>query len=216
MSEALTVYFSLRSPYSWLALHRLERLGARLTAALRLVPIYPRAGSNAPDPATNHARFRYIVEDVGRVAAAYGFRMKPPASLDVRWEIPHAAFSWADEQGRGLSFAREAGTARFVRGQDLGSLQVLGEIATIVGLAPEPALAAAQDPGRHARIEAGITAAGAAGVIGVPFFVYAGHRFWGNDRLDWVLREIDRAEGRPVTSLERDACFAPPWSPDGA
>jgi 2-hydroxychromene-2-carboxylate isomerase len=216
MSDALTVYFSLRSPYSWLALHRLERLGARLAVPMRLVPVYPRDGSNAPDPATNHARFRYLVEDASRIAQAYGLRMRPPVSLDCRWELPHAAFTFADDQGRGLAFAREAATARFTRAADLGSLEVLGEIASIVGLPPDAVVAAAQDPGRHARIEAGITAAGQAGVIGVPYFVYKGHRFWGNDRLDWLLREIDRDAGRPVTDLERDACFAPPWSPDGA
>jgi 2-hydroxychromene-2-carboxylate isomerase len=214
MSETVTAYFSLRSPYSWLALHRLERLGERLGAPLTLVPVFPRDASSAPNPVTQHARFRYLLEDVGRMASAYGLTIRPPASLDVAWELPHAAFSFAAEAGLGLPFALAAFEARFTRSRDLGSLDELAEIATLVGLDPLRVVEAAKDPARHARIDAGISAANQAGVIGVPFFVYAGKRFWGNDRLEWLLREIDRTNGRPIASLEGDACFRPAWSPD--
>lgn len=213
MTEPLTVYFSFRSPYSWLALHRLERLGARLDTELRLVPVYPRPDSGFRDPAANHARLRYLIEDVGRMAQAYGLTMKLPASVDVRWELSHAAFTYAQEQQRGLAFAVAASSARFVRGRDLGDPGILGEIAEIVGLDPTGLVEAAEDPARHAQLEAGIAAAIHAGVFGVPFFVYEGHHFWGNDRLDWVLREIDRAHGRPTRDLSGTACLSAAWLP---
>jgi len=214
MSEPLTVYFSFRSPYSWLALYRLERLGPRLGAELRLLPVHPRAGSGFNDPAANHARLRYLIEDVGRMAQAYGLALRLPRSVDVRWVLPHAAFTFAQEQDRGLAFAVAASTARFGRGRDLGDLAVLEEVAAIVGLDPAGVVEAAQDPARHAQVEAGITAGMQAGVFGVPFFVYEGHHFWGNDRLEWVLREIDHAHGRLVPDLGGAACLAPPWTPD--
>jgi 2-hydroxychromene-2-carboxylate isomerase len=216
MSETLTAYFSLRSPYSWLALHRLDRLGARLGASLQLVPIYPRGDVSFNDPAANHARMRYLIEDVGRTAAAYGLALRPPPSVDTRWELSHAACTYAEDEGLALPFALAAANARFARGQDLGALDVLEEIAGIVGLDPARVIEAAQDPVRHARVDAGITAARQAGVIGVPFFVYAGKRFWGNDRLEWVLREIDRTRGLAVPELRGAACFAPPWVPTGS
>jgi 2-hydroxychromene-2-carboxylate isomerase len=28
------------------------------------------------------------------------------------------------------------------------------------------------------------------GVFGFPFFVYAGQKFWGNDRIEWLVRAI--------------------------
>jgi 2-hydroxychromene-2-carboxylate isomerase len=200
MSEPLTVYFSLRSPYSWLALHRLERLGPRLGAELRLVPVYPREGSAFQNPAANHARLRYRIEDVGRMAQAYGLSVRLPPSADVRWELSHAAFTFAQERERGLAFALAAGSARFSRGRDLGDLAVLEEVAAIVGLDPAAV--------------AGITAGMQQGVFGVPFFVYEGHHFWGNDRLEWVLREIDRSQGRAVPDLDGASCLRPPWMPD--
>ena len=213
MSEPLTVYFSFRSPYSWLALHRLDRLGDRLGAELRLVPVYPRPESGFNDPAASHARFRYLIEDVGRMAQAYGVTMKLPASVDVRWELSHAAFTYAQEQERGLAFAVAASNARFARGRDLGDPGVLGEVAAIVGLDPAAVADAADDPARHAQVEAGITAAMHAGVFGVPFFVYENRHFWGNDRPEGVLREIDRSHGPPVRDLSGAACLAPPWIP---
>lgn len=213
MSEPLTAYFSFRSPYSWLALHRLERLGSRLGTELRLVPVYPRANSGFNDPAANHAHLRYLIEDVGRMAQAYGLTLKLPPSVDVRWELSHAAFTFAQERDRGLAFAVAASNARFRRGRDLGDPAVLGEVAAIVGLDPALVAEAAEDPARHAQVEAGITAGMHAGVFGVPFFVYEGHHFWGNDRLDWVLREIDRARGLPVPELIGEACLGPAWLP---
>jgi 2-hydroxychromene-2-carboxylate isomerase len=38
----------------------------------------------------------------------------------------------------------------------------------------------------------------------VPYFVYRGETFWGNDRIDWLVRAIRRAHGMPVVDLSRD------------
>lgn len=214
MTQAVTLYFSLRSPYSWLALHRLDRLGDRLGAKLRMVPVYPRGEPGFNDPAASPLRLRYLLQDVGRMARAYGLEVRPPPSVDTRWELPHAAWTHADDEGRGLAFALAAGSARFGRGRDLGLLEVLGEVAQEVGLEPSRVIEAAQDPARHARVDAGIAEARDAGVFGVPYFVHSGQHYWGNDRLEWLLRELDRAHGRCVEDLGGEACVAPPWRPD--
>jgi 2-hydroxychromene-2-carboxylate isomerase len=214
MSDALTVYFSLRSPYSWLALHRLSQLGDGLGAPLELVPVFPRGDTNVPDPATNHAKFRYMLEDVLRVSQAYGLALRPPASLDTRWELSHAAVLYAQEEGLGLEFSLAAASARFTRSRDLGSIEVLEEIATIVGLDAARVGEAAQDPARHGRVYASIERSQKAGVIGVPFFVWQGQHFWGNDRMDWLLREMDRARNIAVSELTGPACLAPAWMPE--
>jgi 2-hydroxychromene-2-carboxylate isomerase len=211
MSDALTLYFSLRSPYSWLALHRLSQLGDGLDAPLELVPIFPRGDTAAPDPATNHAKFRYMLEDVLRVSQAYGLALRPPPSLDTRWELSHAAVLYAQEQGLGLEFSLAAANARFTRSRDLGSIEVLEEVAAIVGLEPAGVREAAQDPVRHGQVYAAIERAQKAGVIGVPFFVFQGQHFWGNDRMDWLLREMDRARNASVSELTGPACLAPVW-----
>lgn len=214
MSDVLTVHFSLRSPYSWLALHRLTKLGPRLGVPLSLVPLFPKPGQDGvPDPATSHARFRYTVEDAARIAAAYGLAMRPPASLDTRWELPHAACAFADAAGRGLAFAVAAGAARFTRARDLGDPEVIAEIATLVDLDPDATVAAARDAVWQAKVEAGQVRARQQGVFGVPFFLFRDQRFFGNDRLEWLLREIDRAAGRSPSDLAGEGCLQPVWTP---
>ena len=32
--------------------------------------------------------------------------------------------------------------------------------------------------------------AGTDGVFGFPFFLFRGQRFWGNDRIEWLVRAI--------------------------
>ncbi len=178
------------------------------------MPIFPRGDVSAPDPATNHAKFRYMLEDVLRVSQAYGLAMRPPASLDTQWELPHAAVLYAQEEGLGLEFSLAAASARFTRGRDLGAVEVLEEIAMIVGLDAARVREAARDPARHGQVYASIERAQKAGVIGVPFFVFQGKHFWGNDRIEWLLREMDRSRDVPVHDVHGPACLAPVWTPE--
>lgn len=213
LADVVTLYFSLRSPYSWLALHRIDRLPASQRPPLALIPVYPRADAVEPATTADPARFRYVVEDMFRMATAYGLTAKPPASLDTRWELPHAAFLHAEAHGCGFAFALEASKARFTESLDVGCDDALGRLATRVGLDPTALVAAAHDVTNHRRVEAGIDRAREAGVFGVPTFVFRGQRFWGNDRFDWLLREIDRAEGRPIADLSGSRCIDAPWRP---
>ena len=50
------------------------------------------------------------------------------------------------------------------------------------------------------------------GAFGVPLFIIRGERFWGNDRLDWLLRAVARSQGREVTDLAAEP-LAPVYSP---
>ena len=34
------------------------------------------------------------------------------------------------------------------------------------------------------------------GVFGIPFFIYQGQMFWGNDRIEWLVREIQLQTGK--------------------
>jgi hypothetical protein len=49
-------------------------------------------------------------------------------------------------------------------------------------------------------------------LFGVPLFVYRDGRYWGNDRLEWVLRDIAGATGLDTPDLSEDV-FACPFEP---
>ena len=75
--------------------------------------------------------------------------------------------------------------AVFVEGQVI-TRDVLGELASEIGLARSELIAALDAPDVIAKHEAVLDRAIQDGVFGVPTFVVAGQVFWGNDRLPLV------------------------------
>jgi 2-hydroxychromene-2-carboxylate isomerase len=190
--DVIRFYWSFRSPYAWLAAHRVERMLAGLPVRLAWIPVYP-----PPDPAampnnpTNvPAKIRYVWEDTQRFADAYGLSFKPPEQVDTDWAKPHTAFLYAEAEGCGPDFVREGFAARFTRGEDLASDQVLSAIALHVGLEPERVISAATDSEFRGRLAKGFESAGRDAIFGVPTFIYRSQMFFGNDRLEWLLKTI--------------------------
>ena len=83
--------------------------------------------------------------------------------------------------------------------------------AQAAGLDGDEALAVAHDPKWKDAVMAGFSHTRDDGAFGVPLFIYRGERFWGNDRLDWLLREVARSEGREPADLAADP-LAPVYS----
>lgn len=67
--------------------------------------------------------------------------------------------------------------------------EVLAGIAERSGLDRQEFLAALQDARYEAALERSNKEAEADGVFGFPFFIYEGQKFWGNDRLEWLVQE---------------------------
>lgn len=207
--ETIDFYFSFRSPYAWLAFHRVDRVLAGLPVRLRHVPVFP-VGEFPNDPARVPTKLEYLLADVTRIATAYGLPVRFSAdSTGTPWMRPHAAFAFAETQGRGEAFARVLFAARFSHGRDIGADAVLADAANAVELDPAAVVQAADDPAVQQRVMVGMVGAKKAGVFGVPTFVYREARFWGNDRLEWLRRAILQDLGQPVPDLAADPT-APP------
>ncbi len=210
MDERVEVFFSFRSPYSWMGCHRLERVKERLPGiTLEYIPVFPPPGAPEPVISADPRRLNYAFEDVARFATAYGLEIHQPATRDTVWMRPHAAFLAARDAGRAAAFIEEAYRARFQHSCDLADDLVLAGVAEAAGLAPGLVLEAADSPARHDQVKAGLLDFVKLGLFGVPAFVFRGQRFWGNDRLEWLVRAVDQAAGRPVTDLCSDPLGSP-------
>lgn len=199
--EQVRFYFSFRSPYSWLAFHRIDPALAGLPVTLDRIPVFPPPNF-ANDPAKVPAKAKYIRTDIGRIAEAYGFAYRVPDALDCEWVRPHAVFLRAKDEGKDLAFGKALYEARWSRGLDVGDNAVMREAALSAGLDANTALAAADDAAYHRRVWEGmIQGAGEDDIFGVPYFVFRGDRYWGNDRIEWLVRAIRRAHGMPVVDL---------------
>ena len=202
--DQVRFYFSFRSPYSWLAFLRIGPALAKLPVELDVIPVFPPPDF-PNDPTAVPAKAAYITRDVQRIADAYGLEVKLPDKLDTDWIRPHAAFLFAKDAGKGDAFAKALFAARWQQGLDVGENAVMTNAARATGVDPDGLVAAADDEPMHKRVWTGMMqAAGEDGIFGVPYFAYRGETFWGNDRIEWLVRAIRRAHGMPVVDLRSD------------
>jgi 2-hydroxychromene-2-carboxylate isomerase len=202
--DTIRFYFSFRSPYSWLAFLRIEAALVGHDVALEYIPVFPPPNF-VNDPAAVPNKVKYITQDLMRIAEAYGLRARSPSKIDTEWIRPHAAFLYARDQGKTQPFGRALFAARFMHDRDVGEEAVLHDVAVECGLEPAALLQAAGDTSYQTRVMEGmIRGAQEDAIFGVPYFVYRGETFWGNDRIEWLVRAIRRVRGLPVVDLSRD------------
>jgi 2-hydroxychromene-2-carboxylate isomerase len=202
--DEIRFYFSFRSPYSWLAFLRIEAALAQLPVRLEYIPVFPPSDF-ANDPAAVPNKLAYIQRDITRIAEAYGFATKSLDKVDTEWIRPHAAYIYAADQGKAQAFGRGVFEARFMRAKDVAEEAVLREVARGCGLDEDACAKAAADEGYQTRVVKGmIRGVQEDAIFGVPYFVFRGETFWGNDRIDWLVRSIRKASGTPVVDLTKD------------
>jgi len=218
MSLEVDLYWSFRSPYSYLATPRLARLAERYDLDIRVRPVLPLAVRTPDFFDRVHPLWpRYLILDIKRVADYHGLPIgwpRPdPVLMDERGRYPaeqpriHRLTRLgvaAAERGRGLPFLEEVSRLIWsgeVEGWDRGEhLARAGERAGVDLAELEAALEA--DPDRYAEaIEANQRALEAAGHWGVPTTVFRDEPFFGQDRIElllWRLRQHglkERARG---------------------
>ncbi len=185
---AVRAWFSFRSPYSYLGMHKALKAGI----PLQLVATWPEgevASTSTP------RRMTYLIEDCTRLFEEEGLPFAPPVDVE-KWVRPHGAFYAAAQQGKGEAFLMRAYQARWSESKDLGDPATIAELAEEVGVDPQAAAAAMDDPAIHKELLAKQKEFAQDEPVGVPFFVYEGQRFWGQDRVEALCRHIAKIHGR--------------------
>jgi 2-hydroxychromene-2-carboxylate isomerase len=190
-------WFGYNSPYSMLAHHRIETLLKGHDIRIRYRPWF--TGVHLPD--YDSPKVQYVVEDVIRLARAYGLALRPGSYVDLGAAC--RGFLMAREQGCARVYNEGIHRARWFEARDISDPDVLRSIAAGCGLEKgtfEEALAG----GRVADAkETELEDARAAGVFGHPFLMFEGQKFWGNDRLEWLLEAITQAAPAPLADAVR-------------
>ncbi|AXL91914.1 isomerase [Streptomyces sp. CB09001] len=200
MTTRTIFYFSLRSPYSWLAHRELTRRRPRVAAELEWVPYWePDARSERLLAESGHAfvytamsrpKHFYILADVRRLATARGLKVTWPVDRDPVWEVPHLAWLAARAHGRGTEFADRVYTARWLEGRNICDPATIAALADESGLDPAELAGAADHPGLREEGARALRRAVEDGVFGVPYFINGHDKYWGLDRLDAFLATL--------------------------
>lgn len=209
MTLAADLYFSFRSPYSYLAVGRYRALAESYNLEIALRPVYPLAIRQPDFFERNHPNWlRYTFLDMVRVAQFHGIPFGPPqpdpivqdiATRTIAAEQPYIRRitrlgQAAARRGKGLAFAHEAGMLIWGGAENWHEGEHLAGAAERAGLdlAQLDAEAAAQPDELDAEITANQQALEDAGHWGVPTLVFDGEPFFGQDRIDMATWRMEQ------------------------
>ena len=210
MTLTYDLYWSFRSPYSYMLTPRLQELERQFDVQGRIRPVYPLAVRTPEFFETRDPLwFSYFVADIHREAAFLGmpFRwprpdpvLMDPATRTYPKEQPHIhrltqMGALAAELGRGLDYLAEV--SRTIWSGEVDAWHEgdhLERAAARAGLdgAELARRAAAEAERLDAVVEANQVAQREAGHYGVPMLAFDGEPFFGQDRFDqfrWRLEQ---------------------------
>lgn len=187
MAQSIEYYFSVLSPFTYLAGTRLETIAARHGASIQYRPcdiakILAETGG-LPVPQRHPSRLAYRAQELQRIAK----RNKMPITLQpAHWPtnpVPaSAALISAQEAGHSIGLVAHALLrAVWAEEKDIAEETVLEAAFAAHGVSFDTG--AVFNEAVLSTYERNTRQAVDAGVFGAPFYIVGEQRFWGQDRL---------------------------------
>jgi 2-hydroxychromene-2-carboxylate isomerase len=209
MTLTADLYFSFRSPYSYLAVGRYRAMTEAYDLEIALRPVWPLAIREPDFFERNHPKWLgYTMRDMMRVAQFHGIPFGAPrpdpivqdtATRRIAEDQPHifriTRFGQAAaRRGKGLAFAHEAGRLIWGGAEGWNEGDYLTQAAARAGLDLAELDAEGQRDAQalDAEIAANQQALEAAGHWGVPTLVFDGEPFFGQDRIEIVRWRMEQ------------------------
>lgn len=200
MTDTRTIefFFDIGSSYSYLAATQIERVGAETGLPVRWRPfllgaVFKATGNDMP--ARLPAKARYMLEDMTRWAEDYGI----PFQLNSRFPLVTLRTQRALCAIERIDPAKIAPVALalfrtfWAEDGDPTSDAEIGKAATTAGLDPAAVIASIDAQETKDLLRANTDDAVSRGAFGAPAIYVGDMMFWGNDRLDLLVRTVRRA-----------------------
>jgi 2-hydroxychromene-2-carboxylate isomerase len=185
---ACEMWLSFRSPYSYLALERIEGVLEGVPLVLR--PVLPMVTRGLPLPTVKKL---YIARDAKREADRLGIpfgEICDPLGKGVEHCI--AIAHWADQRGQLLAFAKSAMRAIWAEARDMAEYVDLRHVVERAGLPWPEARAALGDPAAVKWAQGNMADLSVIGLWGVPSFRAGDFVAWGQDRMPLLADRLRR------------------------
>jgi 2-hydroxychromene-2-carboxylate isomerase len=197
MRHTVDYFFAPNSPWTYLGHARFSRLIKASGAQLRVLPVdlgdVFSVSGGLPLPKRAPQRQAYRLLELKRFSAVLGVplnvqpRFFPVAADDAARLI--VAADQAHGSAAAMTLAGALGAAVWAQERNIADAATLTQLLMESGLGAD-LLQRAHDKAVQSRYAENTQAAKDAGVFGAPSYVVDGELFWGQDRLDFVERQL--------------------------
>ena len=189
MAKHVDFFFDLSSPYSYLAATQIEAIAKKHGATLSWKPMVLAAVFKATGntmPVTVAAKGPWMWKDLNRWAKQYGVGFNMTSRFPFNAIKPERLVIAADREGKAGAAALAAFRGLWIDDKDIASDSELRAIASSIGMDPDAAMKAIEEPAIKDQLRANTDEAVKRGAFGAPAIFVGDELFWGNDRLHHV------------------------------
>lgn len=195
MKKQFDFYFDVVSPASYLAWTQLERVIATTQAELVYRPVFLagvfKAAAN-PSPLMNPKKNKYILHDFLRYAEFYRVPMQINAAFPFNTLLVMRLLCMLEAHTEQYTRIVDAlFRAAWVENLNIADIEVVTSILQNLDLDAQALLDLAQTDQAKAQLAQRTEDAVARGVFGAPTFFVGDEMFFGQDRLDFVIRTLN-------------------------
>jgi 2-hydroxychromene-2-carboxylate isomerase len=186
--RAVEIFWSLRSPYSYIGLVRARQLAAHYNVPLVVKPVLPMVMRRMQVP---RAKRFYITLDVKREAEKYGIDfgfIADPLGKGV--ERCYALYDFAKSRDKGVEFLESYARGVWAEGIRSDTDDGLQKLVERVGLSWQEARTLLDNASWRVSVQDNLAELYGHGLWGVPSFVYGDLKVFGQDRVDCLERAI--------------------------
>lgn len=184
----IEMYWSIRSPYSYIALLRTRQLASHYGVELVVKPVLPMVMRRMQVPTVK--RF-YISQDAKREAKQYGIEFGKIADpLGKGVERCYALYEYAKQQGKALEYLESYARGVWAEGIRSDTDAGLQKIVSRSGLDWQEAKTMLMDKRWQVWAQNNLAQLYGNDLWGVPSFIYKDVKAFGQDRVDLIERRL--------------------------
>ena len=193
-AEIVKFYYDYKSPFTYLAFEPALELERSHRVRISFIPhqVDLRASYGGELPQRDDRdwyKVRYLYMDARRFANERGIIIRGPWKLfDSSLALMGGIYS--DRGGRFREYSRRVFERFFKRELDIENLAEMIAVIEEIGVDAGEFRRFVETDGRDA-LAAADADAERDGIFGVPAIIAGGEMFWGNDRMEWVIRKLD-------------------------
>jgi 2-hydroxychromene-2-carboxylate isomerase len=185
-------YFAYTSPFTYLAWAPARDLERTHRVKVRFIPYgvnIRKTYGNLDDPTVERRKVRYLYLDARRIAKERGLIIYPPEKI-FSCRLAFYGGQFAAKHDRFIPYSDRVFERFWKHELDVEKADAIDGVLAEVGLDANE-FHRYVDADARADLDRCFEEAARDQVFGVPTFIAEGEPFWGEDRVDWLVKKLD-------------------------